>query len=219
MRNPRTSKRSLPTPSRLFLLAPLAPLAPLGLALLLAGAAAGCATASAGGAAPPGTPANTAAAGRSLAADQEFLDTVARDGLQEVKIAQLAVKTADDTRVKDLGRHMIDEFEKTGQELHQIAAAKGLTLPADPTFDERWDYKSLARLDGLFFDRYYVNLVVEYHTKVLRRFHREARRSPDPELRRFAAGTVPALVAGLDQAETLQPYYGFTRTYGGDTPN
>jgi putative membrane protein len=204
MRNPK--RPLLASPARRLL-----PLSSLPL-WLLAVAAAGCSLATGDGA-------NPAAAGRSLAADQDFLNAMARDGLQEVKIAQLAMKTADDPRVKDLGRHMIDEFEKTGQELHQIAAAKGLTLPADFDRDEKWDYKSLARLDGLFFDRYYVNMVVEYHTKDLRRFRREARRSPDPELRRFAAGTLPALEAGLNQAEALQPYYGFTRTYGGDTPN
>jgi putative membrane protein len=150
--------------------------------------------------------------------DEKFLDRAARDGLAEVRLARLAADRATDPRVQDLAQAMLADFAASNELLGRVAATLGLPLPQDLDRAESWDYKALARLHGDDLHRYYVNMMAEYHVKEVRLFRREVGRAADSPLRRFAAATLPALKAGREKAQRLVPFWGYGRTYGGDTP-
>ncbi|HEY6324294.1 MAG TPA: DUF4142 domain-containing protein [Thermoanaerobaculia bacterium] len=149
-------------------------------------------------------------------ADQRFLESAAHEGLAEVQLGELAAGKTSDPRVKSLARAVRDDFKQTNAELHELAAAKGITLPAGLDGQEQRDYRDLARLCCSDFNRYYVNMMAEYHVNDVRRFRSELRHTADPELRRFAAANLRVLKDHREQAQTLVPYFGLGRTYGGD---
>ena len=182
-----------------------------GAALLFVLPIAGCAAVNAGSPLPAGAPPH-------LSQDEKFIDRVARDGLTEVRLARLAADRATDPRVKDLAQSMLADFETSNDRLSKVAASLGLSLPQDLDWAERWDYKSLARLHGDDLHRYYVNMVAEYHVKEVRLFRREIGSAADPAVRQFAVATLPVLKAGRETAQKLIPFWGYGRTYGGDTP-
>lgn len=161
--------------------------------------------------------ANTPTAART-SEEGKFLACIARDDLAEVRLAQLALARSKDARVKDLAQGMLDDFGKTNDDLHRVAAGLGVALPDGLTKMEAWDYRSLARLDGMYFDRYYVNMVAEYHVNEVRSFRREATRSTDPAVHTFVVSTLRVLRAGRDKAQGLVPLFGIGRTYFGDVP-
>jgi putative membrane protein len=173
---------------------------------IAAAAAAGCSLAPLLGGAGHGGP----------EADQAFLESAAHEGLAEVRLGELAVDKTSDARVKTLARAVRDDFEQTNAELHALAAAKGIALPAGLDGQEQRDYRDLARLCCSDFNRYYVNMMAEYHVRDVRRFRSELRHTADPELRRFAAANLRLLKDHREQAQTLMPYFGLGRTYGGD---
>jgi putative membrane protein len=178
-------------------------------ALLLA-LATGCASAPPPPAPGPGGPSPR---------DQAFLATAAAAGLAEVKFAELAAGRSQNHQVQDLAHTLLADFAATNQALDQVAAARGLPLPADLDSTGRRDYRALDRLsEHRDFDRYYVNLVAEYHVHAVRRFRGELRHTADPDLRRFAAATLRVLERDRDLAQGLVPNFGHGRTYGGDTP-
>ena len=149
-------------------------------------------------------------------ADQRFLERAAHEGLAEVQLGELAVGKTSDPRVRSLARAVRDDFKQTNAQLHELAAAKGITLPAGLDGQEQRDYRALDRLCCSDFNRYYVNMMAEYHVKDVRRFRGELRRTADPEIRRFAAANLRVLKDHREQAQTLVPYFGLGRTYGGD---
>jgi len=153
-------------------------------------------------------------------ADQRFLAQAAREGMTEVKLGELAADHSADPRVKSLARQMLDDFARTNEQLRQLAAAKGVALPAGLDQREEWDYRALARLAGgdYEFNRYYVNMMAEYHVADVRYFRWAAKHTADPDIRRFAAANLRVLKDHREMAQTLVPQFGIGRTWGGDSP-
>jgi putative membrane protein len=176
----------------------------LGIALAAA-LATGCASLWAGG---PNDP----------AADRHFVEEAAREWQAEVKLGELAVDRAEDPRVKELARTILDDFKASEDPLRQLAAAKGIALPAQLDGQRDWDYRALARLHQYAFHRYYVNMMADYHVRDVRRFRHEVKHAADPELRRFAAANLKMLKDHREKAQVLMPQFGLSRTEGGDVP-
>ncbi len=160
----------------------------------------------------------TAGGSPDVAADRAFVAKMARHAGVEAEFGALATHQADDPRVQDLGRALHDDWTQNADQLRPLAARLGIALPAPPTHKQRWDHQELARQVGQYFDRYYVNIVMEYQIRNLRALKHEARHTADADLRRFALALVPACERDLDAAQRLIPTYGYGRTYGGDVP-
>ncbi len=153
-----------------------------------------------------------------LQTDRAFVAKMARHAGVEADFAAVAMKQADDPRVQDLGRAVHDDWTQIAGQLRPLAARLGVAVPAPPTAKQRWDRREMVRQAGQYFDRYYVNVVMEYQIRDLRALRHEATHTADADLRRFALALVPACEHDLDAAQRLIPTYGYGRTYGGDTP-
>jgi len=178
-------------------------------ALLLLTLTAGCASAPVAGNTGQGEP---------LPTDQSFLAAAAREGLAEVRYAELAEERSHNPEVKTFAHTVLDHYRTTNAALRQIAASKGIPLPEGLDKVQEWDLNALNRLYTFEFDRYYVNMVAEYHIKDVREFRHEERHAADPDLRAFSHGVLKIMEMDRDQAQELVPHYGHGRTYGGDTP-
>ena len=140
----------------------------------------------------------------SLAAsDRAFIEKAAAGGLAEVELGQLAQQKAQNDQVKQFGARIAQDHAKANDELKQLAAAKGVTLPSDPGPHQK-DIDRLAALSGDRFDRAYMYHMVKDHKQDVKAFQSEARTAKDPEVKGFASRTLPTLEEHLKLAQATE---------------
>ena len=141
---------------------------------------------------PP--PANTPARGvPPRHDDRAFVMEAGPGGLAEVELGRLAAQKGQSADVKRFGQRMVADHSKANAELKKLAASKGITLPAVMNEEQKAERDKLAKLSGPEFDREYMALMVEDHDKDVAAFQEEAKDGSDPDIKSFAAKTLPTL--------------------------
>jgi putative membrane protein len=87
---------------------------------------------------------------------------------------------------------MIADHSKANATLKAIVAAKKWKIAPPPASVVIPD-AMLTSSSGTDFDRSYINMMVKDHNKTVALFERAASSSPDPQLKAFAAKTLPVL--------------------------
>jgi putative membrane protein len=140
------------------------------------------------------------AAAPLLAADDTFASKAARGGMAEVELGKLAVEKASSDAVKKFGQRMVDDHGKANDELKTLAASKKITLPSEPAPEEKGLHARLMKLSGPAFDQAYMKAMVSDHVKDVNEFKVESKSGKDPDLKAWAAKTLPTLEEHLKLA-------------------
>lgn len=150
----------------------------------------------------PATP--TMAAGAVARSDRKFMREAAGGGLFEVQASQLAASKSGDEAVKRFAAMLVEHHTAVNNELKQLAAAKGVELPAEPPGDKRRLLDKLGKQSGAEFDREYVREVgLKDHEKDIKAFEKASKDARDPQLKAFVDKTLPVLREHLAQAQKL----------------
>lgn len=144
-----------------------------------------------------------AAASASAGSDSAFVSKAAVVGLAEVKLGDLAQKNGADADVKAYGKRMVDDHGKANQELTDLAAKKGWTLPKDVDADHQKMYDDLSKLSGAEFDKAYIGHMVSGHNGSIADFQAASTTAADADLKAWAGKTLPTLQEHLTQAQTV----------------
>jgi len=137
--------------------------------------------------------------------DRKFVEDAAGSGMFEVQAAQLAATKATDPNVKSFAGMLVDHHTKANDELTKLANAKGVELPAAPPRAMRRDIEQLGKKSAQDFDRDFVREVgVKAHEKDVKLFEKASKDLKDPELKSWAAKTLPVLQDHLAQAKKLE---------------
>ena len=136
--------------------------------------------------------------------DYKFACEAARGGLFEVKAGELARTQGMNPTVKQFGERMVKDHSQINARLTALAARKAAVLPTSLKAKEKDQLKSLDQLAGKDFDKTYAKSMVKDHENVIKAFQREAEKAEDPDLKAFAANTVPILQQHLDMAKQMQ---------------
>lgn len=136
--------------------------------------------------------------------DAEFAVKAADSGLAEVNASKVAQEKAQDQRVKDFAAMMIGDHTKANEELKALASSKNITLPTAPGEPHVKNVADLNSYTGADFDKEYMDLMVDDHQKAVNLFEDAAEDVEDPDLRAFAAKTLPSLQKHLEHAKTLR---------------
>jgi len=137
-----------------------------------------------------------------MGSDQTFVMKAAHGGMAEVKLGTLATQKAANADVKAFGQQMVDDHSKANDELKQLASTKGITLPTDIDAKDQATYDRLSKLSGAEFDRAYMNHMVSDHRTDVSEFRRESQHGSDPDVKAWAAKTLPTLEHHLQMAES-----------------
>ena len=113
--------------------------------------------------------------------------------MAEVELGRLAAQKGHSPDVKRFGERMVTDHSKANDELKQLAVRKGITLPAEPTAQQKQEKERLSKLSGVQFDRENMKLMVEDHDKDVKAFQDETHGAADPDIKSFAAKTLPTL--------------------------
>jgi len=138
-----------------------------------------------------------------MGSDQEWVMNVARDGLAEVELGRLASEKASSEQVKEFAKKMVDDHSKANDELKSIASTKNITLPSDTDSKHKATIDRLSKMSGEAFDRAFAQDMLSNHKKAVSAFRSESKSGKDPEVKAFAAKTLPTLEGHLKQAEDL----------------
>ena len=136
------------------------------------------------------SPARSTTLGES---DRDFFNEAARGGMAEVEMGRLAAQKGQSADVKRFGERMVTDHSKANEELKQLAAQKGVTLPAGPSDMQKQEMDRLSKLSGAAFDREYMKLMVEDHDKDVKDFQDQANGAGDPDVKSFAAKILPII--------------------------
>jgi len=141
---------------------------------------------------------NTAPANNIAGGDNQFIVEAAMGGLAEVELGKIASTKAANAEVKKFADLMVQDHSKANEELKSIAAKKGMKAPAELDDKHKSTMEELRSKVGSEFDRAYVNAMVEDHKKDVALFEAESQNGNDPEIKAFAAKTLPVLKKHLD---------------------
>jgi len=136
-------------------------------------------------------------------ADRKFVLAAAHGGMAEVELGQLATKNGSSDAVKQFGQRMVEDHGKANEELKQLAAGKGITLPTSLDKKHKQTYSHMSRLTGQNFDHAYAADMVKDHQKDVSEFEKEATSGTDPDVKAWAAKTLPTLQEHLRMAQSL----------------
>ncbi|MFD4836688.1 DUF4142 domain-containing protein [Achromobacter sp. NPDC058515] len=137
--------------------------------------------------------------------DVRFLQAAAGAGMFEVEAAELAQKRAERAEVKAFAAKMLEQHRAVNAELKTLAASKKVTLPARPDEPDRSTLEQLQGKTGAAFDRLYVDkAAVDAHAMANRLFETAAKESEDPQIRDFAARTLPMLADHVSMSRSLK---------------
>jgi len=137
--------------------------------------------------------------------EARFLQAAAGSGMFEVAASELAQKRAGDGDVKAFAAKMLEQHRVMNAELKKLAEAKRVKLPAEPSEPDRGTLEQLSNRTGPDFDALYIEkAALDAHTLANRLFETAARESKDPQVRDFAARSLPMLAEHLAMGRRLQ---------------
>ena len=148
--------------------------------------------------APATAPANLSAT------DRDFAMKAAQGGMAEVEMGNLAQQHGMSLAVKDLGKKLVDDHTKANNELRDIAAREGITLPTEMGSKQRKSIDRLSKLSGAEFDREFLKEAVRDHKEDISEFQKEIDKGTDPALKNLASNYLSILQDHLNMAQNAQ---------------
>lgn len=136
--------------------------------------------------------------------DASFMKEAAHAGAAEIQASKLAQTKAKNADVKAFAAAMIADHTKVADELKALAATKKVKLPDEPSMKQKAEIKLIDAGDNDKFDeRYARNFGVKAHEDTIKLFEEASREAKDPEVKAWAAKTLPGLKHHLEMAKAL----------------
>jgi putative membrane protein len=135
--------------------------------------------------------------------DHKFVMEAAMGGLMEVELGRIAAQQGATDAVKQFGQRMVDDHSKANTELMTLATSKGMTLPTELDEKHRAHVTKMSAISGAEFDRAYGKRMLSDHNKDVKEFEKQSTKGGDPDIKAFAAKTLPTLQEHLQMARTL----------------
>lgn len=132
--------------------------------------------------------------------DRQFVMKAAQGGKMEVELGQLGVQNASSEAVKNFAQRLITDHTNANQELMQIASQKGVNVPEAMSSKDK---DKFSKMQGAAFDRAYMQHMIKDHQKDIALFEKESNSGSDPDVKAFAAKTLPTLREHLEQARSV----------------
>ena len=114
----------------------------------------------------------------------------------------MAADKAESDAVKNFGQRKMTDHGKANQELKDLAASEGVTLPTEMNAEAKALQKELSGLSGAEFDKAYMKEMLKDHKKDISAFKKEAEQGQDADVKNWAAKTLPTLQEHYTIAQT-----------------
>jgi putative membrane protein len=135
--------------------------------------------------------------------DASFMKSAAEGGMSEVELGQLAQQKASNPAVKDFGAMMVKDHTAANDKLKALAASEQVSLPDSPSLMQKASKTKLNMLSADRFDKSYVKGMIDDHKDDIKEFQKEISDGKDPQVKAFAAATLPTLQMHLQKIESI----------------
>jgi putative membrane protein len=119
--------------------------------------------------------------------DKSFLKDSAQDNMAEVKLAELAIKTTHNPRIKTFAEKMVTDHTALLNGARPVAMKAGVTPPRTDGLEAGADYLKLKVLSGDTFDKSYVKTMVSDHHGDLDKINAEHDATMNPDMKKLTA--------------------------------
>jgi putative membrane protein len=137
--------------------------------------------------------------------DLDFVNSAAKGGTAEVEMGHLAVQKSANPEVKRFANRMVRDHSRVAVKLTALASMKGVSLPDGKGIMNDATYLELKVLSGKEFDKAYVKAMLADHQEDVAAFQKESAGAQDPDVKTFAAQTLPTLQEHLNMIQKLKP--------------
>ncbi len=151
---------------------------------------------------PAATPSQTVG-DREMSNDLPFLREAAGVNLMEIRLGQLAQSKASNAAVKQFGQRMVNDHTRLEQDLSSIVSANGIALNPALTPAQNDNIARLQNFSGPQFDQAYMSLMIQGHQTDVAQFDTQSRNADSPQVRDFAARSLPVLQQHLSLAQQV----------------
>jgi putative membrane protein len=135
--------------------------------------------------------------------DRLFMRLMAAGGAAEVDFGRLAQGKAQSQAVKDFAARMVQDHSESNSKLEQLASQANVPLPRDFDPEHKSMRAELESAAGRPFDLAYMQGQVIDHQKATILLQYVIGQGQDAELQRFAAATLPVVLAHLEMAKAV----------------
>jgi putative membrane protein len=135
---------------------------------------------------------------------QEFVNKVAQSDMLEIQSSQLIAPKAD-ADTKPFAEMMIRDHTKTSNELKGLVQGGKVKADLPTALDAEHQKKldDLKKLSGRELDKQYDQMQLQAHQEAVNLFTRYSQSGDNPELKQWAAQTLPHLKEHLSMAQKL----------------
>jgi putative membrane protein len=140
--------------------------------------------------------------------DRDFVERAAQGSNAEISMGKIVDEHSLRPEVLAFGRLMVTDHYAINEQLRAIAAKKHIEL-AKSLGDQQQNFDRVVDLEREHFDREYMRVMIESHQQAVELFRNEAKNGIDPELKAFAASTLPRIEAHFDHALSMKEIAAF----------
>jgi putative membrane protein len=135
--------------------------------------------------------------------DTAFVTDAASGGMHEVELGKIAANKAKDPAVKKFAQRMVNDHSKANEALKAAAKAANIPVPDRMSPKDQQEIERFKNYMGESFDSDYAKHMVMDHEKDVAEFTRASKEAKTPQIRDFAAATLPVLQEHLKMAKEL----------------
>jgi len=130
--------------------------------------------------------------------DAKLLKEIAMGGMMQLKLSEVAASMASSEDVKMIAKAEVEEQTIVGAKVKEIAAASGVTLPAEPDEDTTKAVEKLKALKGLELDTHYLDETgIKGHEKLKDTMEKVQSKAASSVLKALAGATLPIIKVHL----------------------
>jgi putative membrane protein len=137
--------------------------------------------------------------------DSDFMTKAASGGMLEVVLGKQVAARAVTPEAKKFAQQMVTDHTKANKELMALAAKKNITLPTALGDDHQKVLKDVAEEKGVKMDQEYLKEMLKDHEEDVKEFTDASIKASDPDIKAFAAKTLPVLKMHLDMVTKMLP--------------
>jgi len=151
------------------------------------------------------TTGTTATTGTVSDKDKDFITDNGKAGKAELEVAQDAVTHATNADVKSFAQKLVEDHTKANNDLAQLGASKGVTLPSEVAGKMKEAKERLMKVTGKNFDQAFVKQMIDDHTDLIKKFEDQSKLTGvDADVKKWVDSTLPTLRDHLSKAKALQ---------------
>lgn len=117
--------------------------------------------------------------------DKQYLIKDASGSAYEFQVAELGVQKAARPITQQYALRLLDDHAKFNAQLMQLANRKRITLPIEPSSQDKSRLKRLMQLNGTAFDNAFAKEMIRINQEDISDSKQEANRTKDPDIQAF----------------------------------